>query len=220
MISGTKILIIEKDQLLAKTIQNDLMLHGYDVFCADNGALGIQKAFEYHPDAILCAIEMAPIDGYHIYNVLKDSSLIDEIPFIFITCKSDLQEIRLGKDLGADDYFVKPFDNETLIRSIETRLTKFKKLTDIGKLKFKTFFNLTPNGTFLFDGYVLSEANSALIKILNLEKENITSYSIEDLLDSFEYPLICFSLLIAKSIPHLRDQIARNKLICQHYTSL
>ena len=186
----TKILVIENDQPLAKTIQNDLTVHGFDVYWADNGALGIQKAFEYRPNVILCAIEIDPLDGYHVYNVLKNSLLIDDVPFIFITHKSDLKAIRLGLDLGADDYIVKPFDNESLIRSIEVRLIKFKKLKRTSEKEFKTFFDITPNSVFLFDGHVLTGANPALIRILNLKEDNITSYSIEDLLDSSSYEKI------------------------------
>ena len=55
---------------------------------------------------------MSPIDGYQVYNVLKESSLIDRIPFMFLTGNSELEEIRLGLDLGVDDYFVKPFNND------------------------------------------------------------------------------------------------------------
>jgi DNA-binding response OmpR family regulator len=102
----TKILVIEDDPRFAKTIKNVLSQHGYDVYCTNNGATGIQKAFEYNPDLILCDIKMDPIDGYQVYNVLKESSLIDRIPFMFLTGHSELEEIRFGLDLGVDDYFV------------------------------------------------------------------------------------------------------------------
>jgi len=190
MIARTKILVIEDDKQLVKTIKNVLNLHGFDVCCTDNGASGVQKAFEYRPDLILCAIKMSPIDGYHVYNIMKDSSLIDMIPFIFITNKSDLQDIRHGMDLGADDYFVKPFDNESLIHSIETKLSKFKKLKESGKCVFKALFNSSPNGVFSFDGHVLFDANPALIQMLDLKKNNITAYSFEDLLDPLSYQKI------------------------------
>ena len=124
----TKILVIEDDQRFSKTIRNVLSQHGFDVCCTNNGAAGIQKAFEYNPDLILCDIKMDPIDGYQVYNVLKESSLIDRIPFMFLTGHSELEEIRFGLDLGVDDYFVKPFNNNDLIKSIEKRLAKFKKL--------------------------------------------------------------------------------------------
>jgi DNA-binding NarL/FixJ family response regulator len=183
MIYQTKILVIEDNQKLGKTIKNVLTMQGYDVCFANNGALGIQKAFEYNPDLILCDIKMDPIDGYQVYNVLKESSIIDQVPFIFITGSSDLQDIRFGLDLGVDDYFVKPFDNETLIKSIEKRLTKYRKLKEIGKREFRALADLSPNGIFLFDGNVIFEANPMLIKKLNLNKEHLTSYSIERLIN-------------------------------------
>lgn len=183
----TKILVIEVDQQLVKTIQSALKLRGYDVCCTDNGASGIQKAFEYNPDLILCAISMATVDGYHVYNVLKESSLIDRIPFIFMTGNSDMMVRRYGMNLGADDYFVKPFDIESLIHSIEKRLTKFKKLKEIGRREFRALFNLTPNGVFLFDGNILFEANQVFIEMLDLKKDNVTSYSIGDFLDPLSY---------------------------------
>ncbi|HEY5589861.1 MAG TPA: response regulator [Paludibacter sp.] len=187
MILQTKILVIEDDLRLAKTIRNVLTLQNYDVCCADNGAAGIQKAFEFNPDLILCDIKMDPVDGYQVYNVLKESSLIDHTPFIFITGNSDLQDIRFGLDLGADDYFIKPFDNEKLIRTIEKRLEKYKKLKDSGKNEFKALYNLTPNGLFLFDGYAVFDANPALIQMLGMPKASLATSSIEDIIDPVSY---------------------------------
>ena len=87
---------------------------------------------------------MSPIDGYQVYNVLKEGSLIDRIPFMFLTGNSELEEISLGLDLGVDDYFVKPFNNDDLIKSIKKRLAKFRELTEIGRREFKALFQLTP----------------------------------------------------------------------------
>lgn len=185
-----KILVVEDDHRLAKTIGNVLALEEYDVCVANNGALGIQKAFEYNPDLILCDIKMDPIDGYQVYNVLRESSLIDQVPFIFITGSSELQDIRFGMDLGADDYFVKPFNNEDLVRAVEKRLNKFKKLKEIGRREFKALFKLSPNGIFLFNGDVIFDVNPALIQLLGLDPESFTTESIENILDTKSFQLI------------------------------
>jgi DNA-binding NarL/FixJ family response regulator len=187
MILKTKILVIEDDQRMAKTIRNVLSIHGYNVCCVDNGASGIEKAFEYNPDLILCDIKMAPINGYQVYNVLKDSSVIDHIPFIFITGCNEIQDIRIGMDLGADDYFIKPFDNEKLLKTIEKRLTKYRKLRESGREELKALYSLTPNGILLFDGNLISEANSALIQILGIPKSSLISSPIENLFDPVSY---------------------------------
>jgi len=183
----TKILVIEDDQRFSKTIKNVLAQGGYDVCCANNGATGIQKAFEYNPDLILCDISMNPIDGYQVYNVLKESSLIDRVPFMFLTGHSELEEIRLGLDLGVDDYFVKPFNNSDLIKSIENRLAKFKKLTEIGRREFKALFQMSPNGIFLFNGSTLFNANPSLLKMIELEDNALTTITINDVLDEFSW---------------------------------
>ena len=183
----TKILVIEDDKSLAKTISNVLGLQDYDVCVATNGALGIQKAFEYNPDLILCDIKMDPIDGYQVYNVLKESSIIDTIPFIFITGSCDVQEIRFGMDLGADDYFVKPFNNNDLVLAIEKRLSKFKALKEIGKREFNAIFKMSPNDIFLFDDQFLYNANSTFVKTLKINPDKISSYTLKDIMSPLSF---------------------------------
>ncbi|MFA5328303.1 MAG: response regulator [Prolixibacteraceae bacterium] len=186
----TKILVIEDDARLAKTIENILELHEFDVCIAPNGAIGIQKTFEYNPDLILCDINMDPIDGYQVYNVLKESSVLDQVPFIFITANSNLQDIRFGMDLGADDYFVKPFDNDGLINSIERRLSKYRKLKEIGKREFKALFKLSPNGIFMFNGDLIFDANPAMKQILGFEPDHFPTHSFENILDPKSFKAI------------------------------
>lgn len=185
-----RILVIDDDQIQLKIIQNILTSKNYDVCVANNGALGIQKAFECNPDLILCDINMSSMDGYQVYNVLKESSLIDQIPFIFISGNSELQDIRFGLDLGADDYFVKPFKAESLVLAIEKKICKFKKLKDVGKHEFKALFQLSPNGIFLFDEHVIFDANPAFIQFLGVDGKSLTSYSIKNIIDTASFQAI------------------------------
>jgi len=182
-----KILVIEDDPIQSKIIHNILTSENYDVCVANNGALGIQKAFEYNPDLILCDIIMNPIDGYQVYNVLKESSLLDQVPFIFITGNSDLNDIRRGMILGADDYFVKPFKNEDLVITIEKRLRKYRKLKEIGKREFNTVFRISPNGIFLFDGNAILNVNPAMIEMVGVNEEQLKYKTLEDLIDPVSY---------------------------------
>jgi len=182
-----KILVIDDDKLQARILQNILTLNEYEVYVANSGALGIQKALEYNPDLILCDVKMDPIDGYYVFNVLKNSSMINEIPFIFITSNSDLRDIRLGMALGADDYFIKPFNKDDLLNAIENRLSKYRKLKEIGKREFNTVFRISPNGIFLFDGNAILNVNPALIEMLGLKADQLKYKTIEDLIDTDSY---------------------------------
>lgn len=179
-----KILVIEDDLELGRTIQNILNFHGFDVCNTDNGASGIQKAFEYNPDLILCDINMYPTDGYQVYQVLKESSVLDRIPFIFLTANSNAEDIRHGMDLGADDYFTKPFDNENLVRAIETRLHKFKSIRESAIHEFNTLFQLSPNGIIIFDKKGLKKANPAMLNVLKLEQQDVLNLKLDSVFEN------------------------------------
>ena len=179
-----KILIIEDDQRLGVTIQNVLAFNKYDVCYVDNGAVGIQKAFEYNPDLILCDINMDPLDGYQVYKVLEESKILHRIPFIFITGSSDLEDIRYGLSLGADDYIVKPFSNSDLVKTIERRLEKFKAIIEDSHREFIRLFDLSPIGMLIFDGNKIYNANSAFRNLLNIDNEDLSSIGIDRFIDS------------------------------------
>ena len=181
MMSAKKILIIEDDLALSRTLRNVLGANNFQADIANSGAEGIQKAYEYCPDLILCDITMTPIDGYQVYNILKDSSVTSRIPFIFITGKSDLNDIRFGLKLGVDDYIVKPFDNEDLLNSIKVRMEKYEHLVNIGKNDYKALVELSPYGIFLFDGETIYEANHAFLQITGLSETEVKKITFKDL---------------------------------------
>lgn len=183
----TKILVIDDDKILGKALKIVLSMHGYDVCYESNGTSGIQKAFEYKPDLILCDVKMGSVNGYSVYNVLKENSLIDKIPFIFISACNEPKDFRIGMDLGADDYISKPLVNEELIKIIEKKLAKFCKLKEAGRQEFNSLFNITPYGIILFDEQLIYNVNSTLIQSLGLSPDDLKSYSVEKLLDPVSY---------------------------------
>jgi len=188
MLNQTKVLVIDDDQIIGRTLKNVLSVHGYDVCFTENGATGIEKAFEYNPDLILCDVRMEPIDGYKVLNILKQNSFIYRIPFIFLSGDSDVNDVRLGMDLGADDFLVKPFNIEDLLLSIENQINKYKFLLDLGRRQFNALLEISPNYIFLFDGYTLFGANTAFVRFFNVDLSKISFYNVEEFLDdgSFE----------------------------------
>jgi len=189
-----KILVIEDDERLGTTIQNILIVHKYDVCYTNNGASGIQKAFEYNPDLILCDINMDTIDGYQVYRVLEESSILNRIPFIFLTGSSDLEDIRFGMSLGADDYLVKPFANSDLIRSIERRLDKFRTIREEARLGFNQLFNLSPVGIVLFDGNKVFRANHAFLNLISTTENNLIGKKIEAFFDEASFKKVQYKI--------------------------
>ena len=107
MNSQKKILIIDDDKDFGDMLKKSLIHHKYAVCCAGNGATGIQKAYEYNPDIIICDIQLDSMDGYQVYKLLKESLLLKGIPFIFLKQQATIEDVRYGMNLGADDYLVK-----------------------------------------------------------------------------------------------------------------
>ncbi|SEL07595.1 cAMP-binding domain of CRP or a regulatory subunit of cAMP-dependent protein kinases [Aquimarina amphilecti] len=118
------ILLIEDDTALRENTAELLELSDYNVITSPNGKIGITKAKEEKPDIIVCDIMMPEIDGYGVLEALSRDTITDQIPFIFLSAKTEHKEIRKGMDLGADDYLTKPFDEDDLLSAIESRLAK------------------------------------------------------------------------------------------------
>ena len=133
-----KILIIEDDHFLRENMAELLELSKYEVYKAPNGTIGIEKAKKYLPDIIVCDIMMPEIDGYSVIEVLAKNTSTKFIPFIFLSAKTERKDIRKGMDLGADDYITKPFSENELINSIESRLAK---ATILNNAREKTKFS-------------------------------------------------------------------------------
>src|SRR5690606_30593176 len=119
-----KVLLIEDDVSLRGNTSEILELSGYEVIVASNGKMGVEKAIQLHPDIIVCDIMMPELDGYGVLELLFKIENTKSIPFIFLSAKTDRKDVRLGMNLGADDYITKPFNEDDLITAIESRLAK------------------------------------------------------------------------------------------------
>src|SRR6187549_181266 len=122
----SKILIIEDNHDVRENLSEILTLSGYETFMASNGIEGVQVALDKRPDLILCDIMMPELDGYGVLRILSKNEAFYTIPFIFLSAKTELADIRKGMTLGADDYITKPFDDVELLDTIETRLNRKK----------------------------------------------------------------------------------------------
>jgi CRP-like cAMP-binding protein/CheY-like chemotaxis protein len=98
------------------------------VLQAENGKIGVELAQKHLPDMILCDIMMPELDGYGVLYLLSKNQNTENIPFIFLTAKTERSDMRKGMEMGADDYLTKPFDDIELLNTIESRFNKHQKL--------------------------------------------------------------------------------------------
>lgn len=119
-----KVLIIEDNDDIRESTAEVLDLAGYQTFTAKQGKIGVEMALNYLPDVILCDIMMPELDGYGVLYLLGKNEKTANIPFIFITAKTERADMRKGMEMGADDYLTKPFDDIELFKAIESRFRK------------------------------------------------------------------------------------------------
>ena len=118
------ILLIEDNANMADNIASILELAHYKVLLASNGKVGAAMAQQHHPDLILCDIAMPELDGFGVFHILNSDPDTADIPFVFLTARSDVKDVRTGMNMGADDYITKPFDELDLLKVIDVRLKK------------------------------------------------------------------------------------------------
>jgi DNA-binding response OmpR family regulator len=123
-----KILLIEDNKDVRENTAEILELAGYYVATAANGKLGIEEVNKNKPDLIICDIMMPNLDGYGVLHLLAKNPETTNIPFIFLTAKTERSEVRKGMEMGADDYITKPFDKIELLNAIESRFKKNESL--------------------------------------------------------------------------------------------
>ncbi len=176
-----KVLIIEDDIALAGTIKNYLKLKGLDTYHTNNGATGIQMAFELQPDAVVCDINIPVIDGYQVFKILNETRVTQQVPFLFLTAKTELSEIREGMKLGADDYITKPFDLKDLYDSIITRIEKREKLLKMNEDKFLTLLNNEEHATFICQKNKFVVTNQKMVSLFGINQVELEKKSLVDL---------------------------------------
>lgn len=118
-----KILIIEDEREMAHVETLRLQAYGYDVTVAYDGESGLSMVRSQSPDLVLLDIMLPKMDGYELCRLLKKDPACRNIPIILVSAMDHKFDTDLGKKVGADDFFTKPFDPALLVAKIK-ELTK------------------------------------------------------------------------------------------------
>lgn len=140
--TNAHILLCEDDENLGMLLREYLEAKGYDVeLCAD-GEEGWNAFTTNTFDLCILDVMMPKMDGFTLAGKIREQDA--NIPFIFLTAKTMLDDVREGFEIGADDYITKPFRMDVVILRIEAILRR---------VNGKKFTNqvVRPLGEFLFD---------------------------------------------------------------------
>lgn len=117
----TKILLVDDDALLRRSVQYQLEREGYQLYTADNGQEALALARTVKPDLILLDIGLPDANGLDLGRTLQREL---HIPLIFLTARNQEIDIVVGLELGAEDYITKPFGMRELIARVRVVLRR------------------------------------------------------------------------------------------------
>lgn len=117
--NGLPLILIVEDNYELRLFLRDLFVPSYQVICAKDGQEGKDLAFKHLPDLIISDIMMPGIKGNELCKTLKNDINTSHITIILFTAKGAPDSIIDGYDCGADDYIVKPFDTDLLLKKVE-----------------------------------------------------------------------------------------------------
>ncbi|TXD46867.1 response regulator transcription factor [Polaribacter sp. IC073] len=119
-----KILIVEDTLTIREEVCDILEMEGYSVFQAINGKIGFEMSIKEHPDLIISDILMPSVDGFEMFNQLQSHKETSAIPLIFLSAKGEKEDIRIGMNLGAEDYLTKPINVNDLVNAVDNKIKK------------------------------------------------------------------------------------------------
>jgi two-component system, OmpR family, response regulator RpaA len=136
IIEQSHILVIEDDDIVARTVERSLRSGNFHVILASSGSEGLKIARRRKPDLVILDVIMPGMDGYAVCREMRLDRLLQEIPILFLTAKVKDEDKIAGFLSGADDYLCKPFNLDELnlrIRAILRRAQSHgRRLADEG----------------------------------------------------------------------------------------
>ncbi len=132
MMTPPRVLLIDDDTELVRSLRLVLLQDGYEVLTAHNGLEGLQTAHQMQPDLIVLDVNMPWMDGLEVCRRLRldGGPKLRQCPILFLTSRDSVDDRVAGLDEGADDYLGKPFQSKelkarvrALLRRSETAVT-------------------------------------------------------------------------------------------------
>ena len=115
-----KILIADDNENIREALTYLLEDEGYKLWLAKDGAETLQRVKEVHPDILFLDIMMPEVNGYDVCRAIKADPALKGVYVIMLTAKGQVAEQERGKEVGADEYIVKPFSPMEILTKIKS----------------------------------------------------------------------------------------------------
>lgn len=206
----TRILLVEDDAKICNMIENYFYKKSdtFTIINAENGALGIEKAYTENPDLILLDVMLPEADGF---EVCREIRRYNDVPIIFISARTSQDDMLTAYMLGCDDYIVKPFSLPLLYEKVRAMIKRSKGLVKADILSASEIA-LNPNTKIVISSNKEVELKAKEFGILMLLLENKNSVvSRETILDKiWGYDSLADNRVIDSHIKNLRKKLGEN----------
>lgn len=175
-----KILVVEDNQELNKTVCSFLNHSGYEATGCLNAAEGYDALYANMFDLIVSDIMMPDVDGFEFARNVRE--LNEDIPILFMTARDDIASKQRGFRIGIDDYMVKPIDLDELFLRIGALLRR-AKIASSRKLEIGSFVMDADEHTAYLNDKEIPMTNrefSILYKLLSYPKKTFTRTQLMD----------------------------------------
>jgi len=128
------VLIADDDPDVARAVEINLSLEGYEVHLAADGDEALEEAFKLKPDLVVLDVVMPGKDGLEVCQALRADPRTANVPVVLLTAKSQAADKVAGFGAGADDYVVKPFEPQELVARVSGVLRRSTQMRDLSPL--------------------------------------------------------------------------------------
>ncbi len=164
-----RILVIEDDAAVRRTLVDILEVNGYAVTAAENGAAGWAEARRETPSLIVTDVAMPGMTGFELLEACRADENLRTVPVIVVSAKVDRAAMRRGMELGAADFITKPFTEDEVIHSVATRLEKKELLDELDAFAHTVAHDLknplsTLTGRLELAGMLVGQSDEATLR--------------------------------------------------------
>ena len=129
-----RILVVDDDVDIARFVEMNLAMEGFEVIVAHDGASAIELVQTKAPDLVILDLMMPELDGVEVTRRLRSDAMTSALPIIMLTAKGQTVDKVLGLTAGADDYVVKPFDTLELVARVRGTLRRNQEFREVSPL--------------------------------------------------------------------------------------
>jgi len=231
-LAGLKILIVDDTSANIDVLLRLLSEEGFEISTAMTGEAALTLVEKNRPDLILLDVMMPGVDGFETCKRLKTNPHTRDIPVIFVTARTELEDIVCGFEIGGVDYVTKPFKREEVLSRIKTHLkierliqdkeNLNKKLQDqndeliASQNQYRIILEKSSDGVFRLDaeGKILT-SNSKFHSPLGFEADGIVGWPIMKMINSEDpsdiYPKIATRRFGDRATSNLKTQFCINE---------